>query len=318
MSFKTQSEDFEPAYMKLFHSGELYRRSRQALRSLANCKVCPRDSEVNRLNNEHSVCKTGRKARVGSYAPHYGEEDCLRGTTGSGTIFFSLCNLKCVFCQNYDISQDGDGVEVSPEDLAGMMLDLQNRGCHNINFVTPEHVVPQILEALPLAVQMGLCLPLVYNTGAYDSMESMQMMEGIVDIYMPDFKYWSNERSQKYLKAKDYPETARTVIKEMHRQVGDLILDENGLAKHGVLLRHLVMPDGLEDAENIMGYLSKEISADTYLNIMSQYFPAGKVSEIKYQEINRCPYSQELATVEKIARQCGLHRFDQREENRFE
>ena len=318
MSFKTQSEDFEPAYMKLFHSGELYRRSRQALRSLANCKVCPRDCEVNRLNNEHSVCKTGRKARVGSYAPHYGEEDCLRGTNGSGTIFFSLCNLKCVFCQNYDISQDGDGIEVSPEDLAGMMLDLQNRGCHNINFVTPEHVVPQILEALPLAVQMGLRLPLVYNTGAYDSMESMQMMEGIVDIYMPDFKYWSNERSQKYLKAKDYPETARTVIKEMHRQVGDLVLDENGLAKRGVLLRHLVMPDGLEDAENIMGYLSKEISADTYLNIMSQYFPAGKVSKIKYQEINRRPYSQELATVEKIARQCGLHRFDQREEHRFE
>ena len=317
MSFKTQSEDFEPAYMKLFHSGELYRRSRQALRSLANCKVCPRDCEVNRLNNEHSVCKTGRKARVGSYAPHYGEEDCLRGTNGSGTIFFSLCNLKCVFCQNYDISQDGDGVEVSPEDLAGMMLDLQNRGCHNINFVTPEHVVPQILEALPLAVQMGLRLPLVYNTGAYDSMESMQMMEGIVDIYMPDFKYWSNERSQKYLKAKDYPETARAVIKEMHRQVGDLVLDENGLAKGGVLLRHLVMPEGLEDAENIMKYLSKEISADTYLNIMAQYFPAGKVNEIKYQEINRRPHSQELATVEKIARQCGLHRFDQREESRF-
>ena len=317
MPFKIQSEDFEPAYMELFHNGELYRRSRQALRSLANCKVCPRDCEVNRLNNEHSVCKTGRKARVGSYAPHYGEEDCLRGTNGSGTIFFSLCNLKCVFCQNYDISQDGDGVEVSPEDLAGMMLDLQNRGCHNINFVTPEHVVPQILEALPLAVQMGLRLPLVYNTGAYDSMESMQMMEGIVDIYMPDYKYWSNERSQKYLKAKDYPETARTVIKEMHRQVGDLVLDENGLAKRGVLLRHLVMPEGLEDAENIMKYLSKEISADTYLNIMAQYFPAGKVNEIKYQEINRRPHSQELATVEQIARQYGLYRFDQRDENRF-
>ena len=317
MPFKIQSEDFEPAYMELFHNGELYRRSRQALRSLANCKVCPRDCEVNRLNNEHSVCKTGRKARVGSYAPHYGEEDCLRGTNGSGTIFFSLCNLKCVFCQNYDISQDGDGVEVSPEDLAGMMLDLQNRGCHNINFVTPEHVVPQILEALPLAVQMGLRLPLVYNTGAYDSMESMQMMEGIVDIYMPDFKYWSNERSQKYLKAKDYPETARAVSKEMHRQVGDLVLDENGLAKRGVLLRHLVMPEGLEDAENIMKYLSKEISADTYLNIMAQYFPAGKVNEIKYQEINRRPHSQELATVEQIARQYGLYRFDQRNENRF-
>ena len=313
-SFKTRSEDFEPAYMKLFHNGELYHRSRQALRSLANCKVCPRNCEVDRLNNEHSVCKTGRKARVGSYAPHHGEEDCLRGTNGSGTIFFSLCNLKCVFCQNYDISQDGGGIEVSSEDLAVMMLDLQNRGCHNINFVTPEHVVPQILEALPMAVQMGLRLPLVYNTGAYDSMESIKMMEGIVDIYMPDFKYWSNERSQKYLKAKDYPETARKVIKEMYRQVGDLVFDENGLAKRGVLVRHLVMPDGLEDAENIIGYLSKEVSTDTYLNIMSQYFPAGKVSEKKYQEINRRPHTQELANVEKIALQYGLHRFDYRKQ----
>ena len=224
----------------------------------------------------------------------------------------SLCNLKCVFCQNWDISQDGEGIEVSSEDLAAMMLDLQIRGCHNINFVTPEHVVPQILEALPLAVQMGLRLPLVYNTGAYDSMESMQMMEGVVDIYMPDFKYWSNERSQKYLKAKDYPEAARAVIKEMHRQVGDLVLDENGLAKRGVLLRHLVMPDGLEDTENIMEFLVKEISTDTYVNIMDQYFPSGKVSEKKYHEINRRCKSQELTPAEKIARQKGLHRFDHR------
>lgn len=316
-SFQIRSEDFEPAYMKLFHSGELFRRSRQALRSLSNCKVCPRDCEVDRLNDEQSVCKTGRKAIVGSYAPHHGEEDCLRGTRGSGTIFFSLCNLKCVFCQNWDISQDGEGIEVSPEDLAAMMLDLQTRGCHNINFVTPEHVVPQILEALPLAVQMGLRLPLVYNTGAYDSMESMQMMEGIVDIYMPDFKYWSNERSQKYLKAKDYPEAARKVIKEMYRQVGDLILDENGLAKRGVLLRHLVMPDGLEDTEKIMDFVAKEISTDTYINIMGQYFPAGKVSEKKYQEINRRPHSQELEGAEKIAHKYGLHRFDHREANRL-
>ena len=311
-SFQIRSENFEPAYIKLFHSGELFRRSRQALRSLANCKVCPRDCAVDRLNDEQAICKTGRKAIVGSYAPHYGEEDCLRGTSGSGTIFFSLCNLKCVFCQNWDISQNGEGIEVSPEDLAAMMLDLQIRGCHNINFVTPEHVVPQIIEALPLAIQMGLRLPLVYNTGAYDSMESMQMMEGVVDIYMPDFKYWNNERSQKYLKAKDYPEAARAVIKEMHRQVGDLVLDENGLAKRGVLLRHLVMPDGLEDTENIMEFLVKEISTDTYVNIMSQYFPSGEVSEKKYYEINRRPYSQELTAAENIARQKGLHRFDHR------
>ena len=184
-SFQIRSENFEPAYIKLFHSGELFRRSRQALRSLANCKVCPRDCAVDRLNDEQAICKTGRKAIVGSYAPHYGEEDCLRGTSGSGTIFFSLCNLKCVFCQNWDISQNGEGIEVSPEDLAAMMLDLQIRGGHNINFVTPEHVVPQIIEALPLAIQMGLRLPLVYNTGAYDSMESMQMMEGLLIFICP-------------------------------------------------------------------------------------------------------------------------------------
>ena len=310
--FRISSQEFEPAYMELFRSGELFRRSRQALRLLENCKVCPRDCEVNRLENEQAVCKTGRYAIVGSYAPHFGEEDCLRGTRGSGTIFFSLCNLKCVFCQNYDISQDGEGIVVSPEDLAAMMLDLQQRGCHNINFVTPEHVVPQILESLPLAVQMGLRLPLVYNTGAYDSMDSMRLMEGIVDIYMPDFKYWDNDRSRKYLKAKDYPETARTVIREMHRQVGDLVLDENGLAKRGVLLRHLVMPNNMEDTENIMAYLAGEISRDTYINIMDQYFPAGKVSEKKYGEINRRPFSQEVETSKKIARQKGLHRFDQR------
>jgi putative pyruvate formate lyase activating enzyme len=311
-SFRISSQEFEPAYMELFQSGELFRRSRQALRHLENCKVCPRDCEVNRLENEKAVCKTGRYAAVGSYGPHFGEEDCLRGTRGSGTIFFSLCNLKCVFCQNYDISQDGEGIEVSPEDLAAMMLAIQQRGCHNINFVTPEHVVPQILESLPLAVQMGLRLPLVYNTGAYDSLDSLRLMDGIVDIYMPDFKYWDNDRSQKYLKAKDYPETARTVIREMHRQVGDLVLDENGLAKRGVLVRHLVMPDNVEDTENIMAYLAKEISRDTYINIMDQYFPAGKVSEKKYGEINRRITQSEKDAAEDIALQKGLHRFDQR------
>jgi putative pyruvate formate lyase activating enzyme len=216
------------------------------------------------------------------------------------------------FCQKWKISQDGEGIEVSPEDLAAMMLDLQNRGCHNINFVTPEHVVPQILEALPLAVQMALRLPLVYNTGTYDSMESMQMMEDIADIYMSDFKYWNIERSKKYLKLKDNPETACAIIKEMHRQVGDLVFDEIGLAKSGVLLRNLVMQDGLEDAENILEFLAEEISPNAYINIMGQYSPSGKVSEKKYQEINRRPHSNELEAVEKVAYQNGLQRFDQR------
>ena len=310
--FTIESKDFEPAYMKLFRTGELYRRSREVLRLLENCKVCPRDCEVDRLADETAVCKTGRHAIVSSAFPHFGEEDCLRGWNGSGTIFFSMCNLKCVFCQNYDISQDGEGQEAGPEHLAFMMMNLQNRGCHNINFVTPEHVVPQILEALPLAVQLGLRLPLVYNTGAYDSMDSMRVMDGIVDIYMPDFKYWSPELSKKYLKAKDYPEAAQRVIREMHRQVGDLVVDENGLAKRGVLIRHLVMPDSDSDARQIMHFLNHEVSPHTYVNIMSQYRPAGKVNANKYPELNRKIFSEEVGRVYKIAREEGLYRFDKR------
>ena len=310
--FTIKSEDFEPAYRKLFRTGELYRRSREVLRLLENCKVCPRDCEVDRLADETAVCKTGRHAIVSSAFPHFGEEACLRGWNGSGTIFFSMCNLKCVFCQNYDISQDGEGQEAGPEHLAFMMMNLQNRGCHNINFVTPEHVVPQILEALPLAVQLGLRLPLVYNTGAYDSMDSMRVMDGIVDIYMPDFKYWSPELSKKYLKAKDYPEAAQRVIREMHRQVGDLVVDENGLAKRGVLIRHLVMPDSDSDARQIMHFLNHEVSPHTYVNIMSQYRPAGKVNANKYPELNRKIFSEEVGRVYKIAREEGLYRFDKR------
>ncbi|HIA32288.1 MAG TPA: radical SAM protein [Nitrospinaceae bacterium] len=311
--FIIQSEDFEPAYMGLFRTGELYRRSRAAIKLLENCRVCPRDCEVNRLKNEMALCKTGRHAIVSSAFPHFGEEDCLRGTNGSGTIFFSMCNLKCVFCQNYDISQEGEGDEITPEQLSLMMVDLQKQGCHNINFVTPEHVVPQILEALPIAVQLGLRIPLVYNTGAYDSMDSMRLMDGVVDIYMPDFKYWDSGLSKKYLIAKNYPDAARQVIKEMHRQVGDLVFDENGLAKRGILVRHLVMPGTIEDAQHIMRHLAREISPHTYVNVMSQYRPAGKVSEKKYPEINRKITHGEVEATVSIAKKEGLYRFDTRE-----
>ena len=312
-SFVVQSEDFEPAYMQPFRTGELYRRSRAAIKLLENCKVCPRNCEVNRLENEIALCKTGRHAIVSSAFPHFGEEDCLRGINGSGTIFFSMCNLKCVFCQNYDISQEGEGVEVTPEQLSLMMVDLQKQGCHNINFVTPEHVVPQILEALPMAVQLGLRIPLVYNTGAYDSMDSMHLMDGVVDIYMPDFKYWDSSLSKKYLIAKNYPDAAKQIIKEMHRQVGDLVFDENGLAKRGVLVRHLVMPDNIEDSRHIMRHLAHEISMHTYVNIMPQYRPAGKVSEKKHPEVNRRTRSDEVETTVAIAQEEGLYRFDKRE-----
>lgn len=307
-SFDIESKNFEPAYMSLFRSGELYRRSREGLKLLKNCKVCPRDCEVDRLANETAVCKSGRYAIASSHFPHFGEEDCLRGWNGSGTIFFSMCNLKCVFCQNFDISQDGEGFEVGPERLAQMMLELQDRGCHNINFVTPEHVVPQILEALPLAVQLGLRLPLVYNTGAYDSLDSIDLMDGVVDIYMPDFKYWDPELSQKYLKAGDYPEAARRVVKRMQAQVGDLAFDERGLAQRGLLVRHLVMPGQVEDSRNIFRFLANEISPDVFINIMSQYRPAGKVSAAKYPEINRRPSAEEMEQARRMAREEGLRR----------
>ena len=312
-SFQIYSSDFEPAYMKLFHTGELYRRSREGLRHLSDCKVCPRDCEVDRLNDEWALCKTGRYAWVSSHFPHFGEEDCLRGWNGSGTIFFSMCNLKCVFCQNFEISQERDGVEARPEFLAQMMIELQDKGCHNINFVTPEHVVPQILEALPLAVQMGLRLPLVYNTGAYDSLESIQLMEGVVDIYMPDFKYWDEGLSAKYLKAKKYPRAAKAVIKEMHRQVGDLVFDEKGLAKRGVLVRHLVMPGNEEDSSKIMQYLAQEVSPHTYINIMDQYRPAWKVTENRYREINRRTTAEDQRGTILLAQEAGLYRFDTRD-----
>lgn len=311
-SFFISSRNFEPAYMILYRNGELQRRAKEAITYLEVCEVCPRLCRVNRLENKKAACKSGRYAVVGSFFPHFGEEDCLRGWNGSGTIFFSWCNLRCVFCQNFDISQDGEGNEVLPEQLADMMLKLQAMGCHNINFVTPEHVVPQILEALVIAVESGLRLPLVYNTSAYDSMESLRLLDGIVDIYMPDFKFWDAELSLRYLKAKDYPEAACRTVKEMHRQVQELKLDENGLAKRGVLVRHLVMPGQIASTAEIMKFLAEEVSPDTYVNVMSQYYPAGKVSDEKYTEINRNVTNHEFNEALHLARNAGLWRFDTR------
>ena len=310
--FTISSRDFEPAYLALHRSGELRRRAQQAVQRLEHCLVCPRNCGVDRLSDRTAACKTGRLARVSSYFPHLGEEDCLRGWRGSGTIFFSLCNLRCVFCQNFEISQAGQGQLTSPQRLAEMMLELQAMGCHNLNFVTPEHVVPQILEALPPAVESGLRLPLVYNTSAYDSLDSMQLMDGIVDIYMPDFKFWDEERSLRYLKARDYPAAARRAILEMHRQVGELKLDEHGLAKRGVLLRHLVMPGEIAGTEAIMRFVAEQVSPDSYVNVMGQYYPAGKVDQNKYSEINRRISEPELKLAVQTARRAGLWRLDER------
>lgn len=278
---------------------------------MENCRLCPRECKVNRLKDEKGVCRTGRLAMVSSFGPHFGEEDPLVGNNGSGTIFMTNCNLLCVFCQNWEISHLGEGREVSSKDLAGMMIHLQRQGCHNINFVTPTHVVPQILDALRYAVEDGLNVPLVYNTGGYDAVESLKLLAGIFDIYMPDFKFWDPETARKYLKAPDYPERAREAIKEMHRQVGDLIVDENGIASRGLLLRHLVMPEGTAGTRDIMRFIAKEISPNTYVNIMDQYRPCGNAG--RYPLISRCITNNEYEAALRSAREEGIVRFDSRE-----
>jgi putative pyruvate formate lyase activating enzyme len=310
--FFISSRDFEPAYRALHRSGELRRRVEAGRERLSHCLVCPRNCGVNRLVDKTAACKTGRYARVASYFPHSGEENCLRGWRGSGTIFFAWCNLRCVFCQNSDISQMSAGVECSPSEIASMMLELQDEGCHNINFVTPEHVVPQLLEALWIAAEAGLRLPIVYNTSAYDSLDSLHLLDGVIDIYMPDFKFWDSSLALRYLKAKDYPEVARRVIQEMHRQVGALKCDERGLAKRGVLVRHLLMPGFIDDTKAILRFLAEEVSIDTYVNIMSQYHPAGKVSAEKYAELDRRPTTEEYRQAVEAAQEFGLWRLDNR------
>ena len=306
---------FEAAYKQLPPS-ELQMRSLRALALLEDCRCCPRNCGVNRLVDKWSACKTGRHAVVGSYFPHFGEEDCLRGWNGSGTIFFSHCNLRCVFCQNFDISQ---GVRpgrtlpgTPPERLAEMMLDLQDQGCHNINLVTPEHVVPQVIEALALAVDGGLALPIVYNTSAYDSLESLALLDGIVDIYMPDFKFWSPARSTRYLMAEDYPAVARAAIRAMHRQVGPLVIGSNGLARRGVLIRHLVMPGCLDETRAILSWIASELGPGCYVNLMNQYRPAGRVRADRHAEINRLLAQDEFREAQDWARQIGLTRLDVR------
>lgn len=311
-------DPFEPCYLPLFRSGELAQRLEPALRELEDCCACPRNCHINRLAGETRVCNTGRYARVASAFPHFGEEDCLRGWKGSGTIFFSLCNLRCVFCQNWDISQQPAGPECTAEEIAGIMLHLQAQGCHNINFVTPEHVVPEVIEAMAAAAPRGLKLPIVYNTSAYDSLVSLKMLEGIVDIYMPDFKFWSLETARSLAKAKDYPERAREAIKEMHRQVGPLRFGPDGLARRGLLVRHLVMPGQSDEAEAIFRWLAKELSPDTYVNIMAQYRPEyqvgsrGRNGAAKYAGIERRPAGRELERAFEAAREAGLWRFDER------
>jgi len=293
--------------------GELERRAVEAPALLGErCVVCPRGCKVDRRADVAGRCAIGRHAVVASYFPHFGEEDRLRGRSGSGTIFFSGCNLRCMSCQNHDISWQVRGERVTPERLAEMMIALQAIGCHNINWVTPEHVVPQILEALPLAYTRGLKLPIVYNTSAYDSLDSLRLLDGIVDVYMPDFKVWTSQTARRYLKRADYPEVARETIVEMHRQVGHLVVDRRGMARRGLIVRHLIMPGLVEETEAILRFVAAELGTDTYVNLMAQYYVSGRVGQNgQYPEIargiNREEYEQALA----LGRALGL-RLDPR------
>ena len=305
----------EPSYLKKRQSGQLARIKENLISMLESCSLCPRECDVNRLAGEEGFCKTGRKAKVASYNAHFGEESPLVGKHGSGTIFISSCNLLCSFCQNFDISHLGEGLEVEPEQIAAMMLELQERGCHNINFVTPTHVIPQIVEALEHAVKAGLKVPLVYNSSGYDKKKTLELLDGIFDIYMPDFKFWNNKWADKLCQAPDYREVTLTALKEMHRQVGDLMIDQEGIAKRGILVRHLVMPGDIAGTSDIVQFIADEISANTYVNIMDQYRPCGRASEEK--EINRTLTATEFREALETAKRAGLIRLDSRDRFRL-
>jgi putative pyruvate formate lyase activating enzyme len=309
-AYLRKESSFEPAYLKLLRNGELRERVAQAYQHLSVCDVCARGCRVDRRAGQVGVCRTGEQAKVSSYGPHLGEEDPLRGWRGSGTIFFTRCNLKCQFCQNHDISQTDAGHVVEPEQLASIMLDLQAQGCHNINLVSPSHVVPQIMAATLIAAQADLRLPLVYNTGGYDSMEMLGLLDGVVDIYMPDMKFADAEAARRYSKVANYPQVNQAAVREMHRQVGDLQIDEMGLATHGLLVRHLVLPGDLAGTGEIVRFLAGQISPYTYLNLMDQYRPAYKARH--FSELNRGISSQEYAAAARLAEEAGLRRLDGR------
>ncbi len=301
---------FEPAYVARLRSGELKRRAAEAYARLEACDICARECGANRrLGAEKAGCHTGDRALVSSYGPHFGEEEPLVGRGGSGTIFFTWCNLRCQFCQNHDISQGGQGHEVEPEDLAAMMLSLQASGCHNVNLVSPSHVVPQVLLGLLVAAEAGLRLPLVYNTGGYDSLRTLALLDGIVDVYMPDAKYADAGAGLRFSGVRNYPEVNRAAIREMHRQVGDLVIDGDGVARRGLLVRHLVLPEGLAGTGEVVRFLRDEVSPRTYINVMAQYRPCYRASQMP--PLDRRVTAAEYAEAVRLAADAGL-RLDER------
>jgi len=295
---------FIPKYIKAKQQGWLLEKIKQSSAFLASCTLCPRQCRKDRTKEEKGYCTTGKKAVVSSWAPHFGEEPQLVGDKGSGTIFFSHCNLKCVFCQNYEISVKGMGQEADDEQIASIMLYLQKIGCHNINLVTPSHVVPQIVKALDIAVDYGLNIPLVYNCSGYESIDTLRILKDVIDIYMPDFKFWEPEISEICCHARDYPQIARKAVKEMFDQVGDLKVDKTGIASSGLMVRHLVMPGNLSGTYNILKFLKEKVSSNTHVNIMSQYRPMGDACRIK--ELSRPVTTEEFRKALHMAKNFNL------------
>ncbi len=295
-----------PSYVALFESGDLKQRARELSGLLSHCRLCPRECGVDRREGERGICRAGYLPAVASAFAHFGEEPELVGNRGSGTIFMTHCNLRCVFCQNDDISHGGEGREATIEELAGYMIALQDKGCHNINFVSPTHYVPQIVSALVPAARRGLSIPLVYNTGGYDSVEIIKMLSGIVDIYMPDYKFADELPAAKYMNAPDYPQVIREVLTEMHRQVGALETDDEGIARRGLLIRHLVMPEGLAGTERAARFIAEKLSADSYVNVMDQYHPRHQA--FRFPEIARRVTDSEYNAAVRAARDAGLSR----------
>ena len=297
---------FIPSYISLLKTGELSRRVQVLQGFLKECRLCPRECRVNRLDGEIGYCGARSELKVSSAFPHFGEEPPLVGYHGSGTIFLTYCNLRCIFCQNYDISHLGSGEQISLFDMARAMLKLEEMGCHNINFVTPTHYASQIVAALSKAIEMGLRLPIVYNCSGYESIEVIRLLDGIVDIYMPDIKFMDEKYSTRYSNAPDYPEVVKKVLKEMHRQVGDLTTNSKGVAERGLLIRHLVMPGGVASSESVLNFIAEEVSVHSYVNIMDQYRPEYRAHE--YAEISRRITHKEYLEAIQLARGFRLYR----------
>lgn len=306
---------FQPAYLEPARSGELFRRATAARELLRGCRVCPRRCGVDRTRGETGQCRLADEVLVASAGPHYGEEPPLVGYGGSGTIFLSSCNLACLFCQNYDLSHGRKGRRVTPDRLAETMLALQNRGCHNINFVTPTHVTPQLLQAVALAADRGLVLPLVYNCGGYESVETLRLLDGVFDVYMPDFKYADAAVAHRLSGVSDYPHVVKAALREMHRQVGDLVCDASGIAQRGLIIRHLVLPHNLAGTRTVARFIAQELSPCSYVNLMAQYRPCYRAGEVP--ELARALTRREFADAVTAAREEGLVRFAGSDEQRL-